>query len=521
MTEQFNERFASALKTLQRAQRKSAAIQSSSFTKQEREILQDQGYIKSVLEGWYIATNPNELPGSTTPWYASAKDFVAAYCELRFKREWHLSPEQSIAEHIGNPTIPMQFNVQTKAATNKVLNLLHDTKLAMYTPSTWSPASNLTKVGNMRVQKLEVALSSVKPGFFNMNRDDAILALSRIKDSSDLIKHLLDNNKPVIAGRLVGAFQAIGRPEVAKDIERAFELISVKIPISNPFNAEIPVLGVSWNESPYVQRIQLMWQNMRQAVIDVFGEPPEAAADGIERILAEIEDRYVEDAYNSLSIEGYQVSDELIERVRSGSWNPESHEADKQDRNAMAARGYYEAHIKVKESIVSILNGKQPGQVALEDHSAWYQALFAPFLRAGAYQSHQLVGYRNMPVYIRDAKHVPLNVEAVRDAMPTLFALLKQESHPAVRAVLGHFIFVYIHPYMDGNGRTGRFLMNAMFVSSGYPWTVVRLETKKAYMAALNEASSHNQIHDFAVYIKSEMDAFQPQPSRGPVRPGV
>jgi len=43
--------------------------------------------------------------------------------------------------------------------------------------------------------------------------------------------------------------------------------------------------------------------------------------------------------------------------------------------------------------------------------------------------------------------------------------------------VLGHFIFVYIHPYMDGNGRVGRFLMNAMMASGGYLWTSYRSAT--------------------------------------------
>jgi hypothetical protein len=37
--------------------------------------------------------------------------------------------------------------------------------------------------------------------------------------------------------------------------------------------------------------------------------------------------------------------------------------------------------------------------------------------------------------------------------MPVLFDLIAAEPHPGVRAVLGHFFFVYIHPYMDGNGR--------------------------------------------------------------------
>jgi Fic family protein len=55
-------------------------------------------------------------------------------------------------------------------------------------------------------------------------------------------------------------------------------------------------------------------------------------------------------------------------------------------------------------------------------------------------------GYRNGQVYIRKSMHVPTNRGAVRDAMPALFDLLWEEPHPAVRVVLGHFIFVYIHP---------------------------------------------------------------------------
>lgn len=52
--------------------------------------------------------------------------------------------------------------------------------------------------------------------------------------------------------------------------------------------------------------------------------------------------------------------------------------------------------------------------------------------------------------------------------MPAFFDLLVQEADPAVRVVLGHFIFVYIHPYMDGNGRMARLLMNTMMAAGGY-----------------------------------------------------
>jgi hypothetical protein len=58
--------------------------------------------------------------------------------------------------------------------------------------------------------------------------------------------------------------------------------------------------------------------------------------------LRRVEDVYVTDAYHSLPIEGYRVSPKLIERVRSGEWNPGSVE-DHKHRDAMAERGCYQA----------------------------------------------------------------------------------------------------------------------------------------------------------------------------------
>ena len=85
--------------------------------------------------------------------------------------------------------------------------------------------------------------------------------------------------------------------------------------------------------------------------------------------------------------------------------------------------------------------------------------------------------------------------------MPAFFDLLKEEPEPSVRVVLGHFMFVYIHPYMDGNGRIGRFLMNVMLAAGGYPWTVIPLEKRDDYMDALESGSVEQDIVPFAFFL--------------------
>src|SRR5690606_18155641 len=216
-----------------------------------------------------------------------------------------------------------------------------------------------------------------------------------------------------------------------------------------------------------------------------------------------VSDLFVNDAYNSLSIEGYRVSAGLIERIKAGNWQPEARDSDRQHRDAMAARGYWLAFQSVKKELQAVLEGGEPGKVAETGHRTWYRELFAPSVEAGIIRASDLAGYRNQPVYIRQSKHVPPGSGLVRDLMPAYFELLSSEMSAAVRAVLGHFAFVYIHPYVDGNGRIARFLMNLLMASGGYPWTIVPMSRREEYMNALESASSAQNIRPFANFLAS------------------
>jgi Fic family protein len=269
---------------------------------------------------------------------------------------------------------------------------------------------------------------------------------------------------------------------------------------SDPFESKLTIKLSQREKSPYVNRIKLMWHEMRIPVLEIFpkepGLPKNKAA-----YMKKVEEIYVTDAYHSLSIEKYQVTAELIERVRTGTWNLHENEADMKQRDAMAARGYWQAFQRVEKSIENILNGKNSGQIFDQDHGDWYRELFAPSVTSGLLKPSDLAGYRNHRVYIGGSKHVPLNKEALREAMPILSQMLEEEPEGAVRAVLGHFIFVFIHPYMDGNGRMGRFIMNTMLASGGYPWTVIPVEERNKYMQALEHASVGQDIKPFARFL--------------------
>jgi hypothetical protein len=202
-----------------------------------------------------------------------------------------------------------------------------------------------------------------------------------------------------------------------------------------------------------------------------------------------------------LSIEGYRVSPGLIERVRSGEWGPDENKDDREHRNVLAARGYWQAYQAVRESVRKVLEGEDPGAVSDDDHGNWYREMFGPSVTAGLLRTADLAGYRNDQVFIRRSMHVPPRYEAVRDCMPAFFDLLREEPEPSVRVVLGHFVFVYIHPYMDGNGRIGRFLMNVMLAAGGYPWTVIPFDKRDDYMDALESGSVKQDIEPFAIFL--------------------
>lgn len=487
-------------------------IESKDLLEEHRSILVGTGFLRPVMKGWYICANPRDNEDDSTAWHASFWAFLSGYLSKRFGKRYCLNPEASLLIQTGNTVVPRQVVVTAKEGGARVLNLPFGTSLLIYPDEKRVPRTRV-EVRGLQVFPVPEALCLVPPAFFRNNARDAEIALGLVRDASELLTILLaGEGRPAAAGRLAGALRFMGREAEADRIVNTMTDALFQTREQNPFAIQAPSIGATRERSPHVLRIAAMWKGWREDVLAEFPNEPGIATDA-KKYLGQVQERYQADAYNSLSIEGYHVTDELVARVARQGWNPDENPADEKDRDAMAARGYYEAFQSVKASIEKVLTGQNAGEVAKKDHHDWYAALFKPAVTAGIVQASQLAGYRTGPVYIRNSMHTPLPRDAVLDAMEKLFGLLAAESSAAVRAVLGHHLFVFIHPYFDGNGRIGRFLLNTMLAAGGYPWTVVRMKRRAEYMAALEAASVKGQILPLARFIAEEMQASDQEPA--------
>ncbi len=501
-----HEKLATSLAALQELQKSGRRVfRSGEFTRIHRERLLQNGFLQEVMKGWLISSSPSAREGDTTPWYASFWEFCGMYCSERFDDQWHLSPEQSLLLLAENTVIPPQVVVYSPRGTNNMVKLVFGSSIYDLNEQEMPTRTDLVVRDKLRLFSPAASLVKVSDAFFRRYPIETQVLLGTIADTSDVLRVLLNGGHSIKAGQLAAAFRRIGRPEIADEIVATMKAASYDVRESDPFSPEQSFCQMQPSIAPIVGRLQAMWKTMRAAVIETFPKAP-GLPQKKEEYLRSVDDIYKHDAYHSLSIEGYSVSQNLIERVRKGEWDPDRHDDDRKNRDALAARGYWLAFQKVKEGVSAVIEGANPGTLIRTAHKEWYRELFQPCVAAGLSPAGALAGYRNEAVYLRTSRYVPPRWEAVRDAMPALFDLLEQEAEPSVRAVLGHWLFGYVHPYIDGNGRMARFLMNLMLASGGYPWTVIRVEDRTTYLNALDDASIDLNIRPFADFVSKQVE---------------
>ncbi|MDA3932332.1 MAG: Fic family protein [Tenericutes bacterium] len=108
--------------------------------------------------------------------------------------------------------------------------------------------------------------------------------------------------------------------------------------------------------------------------------------------------------------------------------------------------------------------------------------------------------YRSENVTISGATHIPPNHIIVSELMQKLFAEYEKEwndYHPVIKACLLHGEFVKIHPFIDGNGRTARLILNFELMKYGYTPIVIKKDRRAEYYEALDLAHTTSDYSKF------------------------
>lgn len=115
--------------------------------------------------------------------------------------------------------------------------------------------------------------------------------------------------------------------------------------------------------------------------------------------------------------------------------------------------------------------------------------------------------YRKIQVYMEGSKHLPARASKVNNEMNSLMRWMKnhQKLHSVVLAAYVHHFLIAIHPFIDGNGRTARLLLNFMLMKSGFPPVCIKKEERIEYTDYL-ELARDGEISKFLDFIVKKIE---------------
>lgn len=121
--------------------------------------------------------------------------------------------------------------------------------------------------------------------------------------------------------------------------------------------------------------------------------------------------------------------------------------------------------------------------------------------------------YRNVPVRIMGAENTPVQPYLIQPKLEQLLADYKnRQGHIIKKLAWFHIEFESIHPFIDGNGRTGRLLVNLELMKAGYPPIDIKFTDRIAYYNAFDVYHKNNNLlameNLFAGYINERLDFY-------------
>jgi hypothetical protein len=113
------------------------------------------------------------------------------------------------------------------------------------------------------------ALLFCSPQYFISKRIEVQTCLESLHDASEIISLASKQGNSTRAARIAGALNAIGRTQLADEITRMMTRLGYDLRPENPFEKDNVYISHIIQRSPYCIRIQLMWENMRQQILEM------------------------------------------------------------------------------------------------------------------------------------------------------------------------------------------------------------------------------------------------------------
>lgn len=210
---------------------------------------------------------------------------------------------------------------------------------------------------------------------------------------------------------------------------------------------------------------------------------PEATLKSLEEKLE------IDEVHNSTAIEGNtltlaETALVLTKGLTIGGKSLKDHlEVKSYDKAYRYIKSIYKKTKKIDEKVI------------LEIH----KLVFADFTEDLKTQLNHGIGvYRQQPVFIRGSNFVPPNYLKVPDLMNFLIDFLNSIKNDELRkAVLAHLGLAIIHPFVDGNGRVARLLMNLILFKAGWPIIIVKKERRGDYFNSLEAVQKDPKAKQF------------------------
>ena len=175
--------------------------------------------------------------------------------------------------------------------------------------------------------------------------------------------------------------------------------------------------------------------------------------------------------FNSNNIEGSKIPEEIVKKIiETGNLSYKNKNEAREALNSINAFKYLK-HFNFNFSSIKRIYYLLTNNLVMENGNPYPRGFKTVNLIAG-----------NSPTT------PPKNVEKELERLIYWYKKNKRKMHPLILAYDFHLEYESIHPFRDGNGRTGRFIMNKILIQNGYPPIIIYKENRQSYFNAITKA---------------------------------